>query len=593
MKRGSGGAREPGSRGRRPVFVALALLCAGAGPAAAMQDSVVRISPEKRAPDSTGLNVLPAAIVQELLRSYNDSGTTRIVGGFRLPAGSRLTGPLGVFRGSLRVSGEVIGRITVINGDLIIDSGAHVSGEMLVVGGQILIREGARVEGRQRFYPVQARLTRNGAGLLVIPPPAQTLGDLASVRAPITTGHFRTDLGVETGRTYNRIEGLPIVFGPSITREGLRDVEARLDLRGIVWTAPDKTDRRSEFGYSGRVEFRFGVERRLSVSGNAYRMIAPIEEQPLSRSEVGWAGFVLQRDYRDFYQAQGAAGHMSYNLGSGLTIGTSIRYDAERSVPAGDPISLFRNTVWRPNPLVDDGHYITWRVGLDLDTRNEPASPTSGWLVHTYWEQTRSNDAAPVSLPSEVRNPIAPGRYASARIMFDARRYARINPSVRASIRVVGAGWISGDPLPVQRRLSLGGPDILPGYSFRSFNCVPPSLVDPSQPALCDRMLATQLELRTRTHIGLPLSTSDPYIGALQRLLAIREPDLVIFGDLGKSWITGEGPGRVPNNRLPVLREWASDVGFGVDLGGIGFYLAQPLTDSRPLLFSVRLQRRF
>ncbi len=593
MKPGNRGAGEPGIGWRWPALVALALLCAQEGWASAMQDSVIKISPERRAPDSTGQYVLPSAIVQELLRAYNDSGTTRIVGGFQLPAGAQLTGPLAVFRGSLRVSGEVIGRVTVINGDLIVDGGAHLAGDMLVVGGQILIREGARVEGRQRAYPIQARLTRNGNGLLAIPPPAQTLGDLASVRAPITTGHFRTDVGLETGRTYNRIEGLPIIFGPSVTREGLRDVEARLDARGIVWTAPDKTDRRSEFGYSARLEFRLGTERRLAVSGHAYRMIAPIEEQPLSRSEGGWAGFLLQRDYRDFYQAQGAAGHLSYNLGSGLTIGTSIRYEAERSVPAGDPISLFRNTVWRPNPLVDDGHYTTWRVGLDLDTRNEPVSPTSGWLVRTYWEQTRSNDAAPVSLPSEVRNPIAPGRYASSRIMFDARRYARINPSVRAAIRVLGAGWISGDPLPVQRRLSLGGPDILPGYSFRSFNCVPPSLVDPSQPALCDRMLATQLELRTRTHIGLPFASSDPYVSALQRLLAIREPDIVIFGDLGKSWITGEGPGRVPNDRLPVLREWAADLGFGVDVGGIGFYLAQPLTGSRPLLFSVRLQRRF
>jgi hypothetical protein len=575
----------------RAAFLAGALLLAAASRAAATQDPVVRIRPEVRA--DSALTTLSPAVVEEVIRAYNDSGTTRIVGSFRLPAGSRFEGPVAVFRGSLLISGEVVGRVTVINGDLIIDPGARLTGEMLVVGGRITVREGGRAEGRQRAYSIQARLTRTSAGLLAIPPPSQTLGELAAVRAPITTGHFRVDAGVETGRTYNRIEGLPIIFGPSVTREGLRDIEARLDLRGIVWTAPDQTDRRAKFGYSARLEFGFGADRRLTAGGHAYRMIAPIEEQPLSRSETGWAAFLAQRDYRDYYQAQGVSGHLRYNLGWGVSLGTSLRHEAQRSIPANDPISLFRNTAWRPNPLVDDGNFTTWRVSLDLDTRNDPGSPTNGWLVQTWWEQTRSNDAAPVSLPSEVRDPISPGRYASSRLFVDARRYARINSSVRASVRGVAAGWIAGDPLPVQRRLSLGGPDILPGYGFRSFNCVPASLVDPSRPALCDRMLAFQMELRTRTHIGLPFATSDPYITALQRLLAIREPDIVILGDLGKSWITGDGPGRVPNDRIPVLREWAADIGFGLDAGGIGFYLAQPMTDGRPLLFSVRLQRRF
>lgn len=585
--------RSPVTRVWRAALLALALLCGGAASAGAQQDSVLRISPEKRAPDSSAGSILPPEIVQELLRAYNDSATTRIVGNFLLPAGSRLSGPLAVFRGSLRVSGEVIGRVTVINGDLIVDAGARLSGEMLVAGGRIIVREGALVDGRQRAFPARAMLTRTNDGLLAILEPSPTLGDLASARASITTGHFRTDLSIETERTYNRVEGLPIIFGPSVTRAGLKDLDARLDLRGILWTAPDRTDRRSKFGYSGRVEFRFGAERRLTVGGQVYRVIAPIEDHPLSRTEAGWAAFLLQRDYRDFYQAEGAAGYASFGLGSGLTLGASLRRDSERSVPADDPISIFRNSTWRPNPLVDDGHYTTLRLSLDLDTRNEPTSPTSGWHLRAWWEQTRSDDASPLTLPSEVRHPVTPGKHASSKVWLDARRYARVNPSVRAAARVVAGGWISGDPLPVQRRVALGGPDILPGYGFRSFNCAPASLVDPSLPALCDRLVAAQLEVRTRTHIGLPFPTSDPYVTALQRLLAIREPDIVIFGDLGTSWITGEGPGRVPNNRLPVLNEWAADVGFGFDAGGLGLYLAQPLSGGGPLLFSVRLQRRF
>jgi hypothetical protein len=565
----------------------------GAGAARlAAQDSVLTIRPEARAPDSTA-RVLPPEVLQEVIRRYNDSATTRIAGGFTLPTGSLFNGPIGVFRGSLRISGALVGRVTVINGDLIIDPGARIEGDALVVGGAVIIKPGGFLIGAQRSFPATALLARAGNGLLVLREAPPTLGALASAHTTFTTGHFRTTLEIESGRTYNRVEGLPIIFGPSVTREGLKDIDARLDLRGIAWTAPDRTDRRSNFGYSGRLEVRFGEKRLLTVGSRIYRVIAPIEDQPLSQTEAGWSAFLLQRDYRDFYQAEGVSGYLSYNLGRGLSVGGSVRRDAERSVPANDPISILRNEAWRPNPLVDDGHYTSWRLNVDLDTRNDRDSPTSGWLVRAFWEKSTSNDAAPLTLPIEVRNPISPGSYSSSRIFLDARRYARLDPSVRGALHLVAGGWLAGDPLSLQRRLSLGGPDILPGYGFRSLNCAPTSLDDPAHPALCDRLIATQLEVRTRTRIGLPLASADPYVTALQRVFAIREPDVVVFGDLGKSWISGSGPGRVPNDRLPVLGEWSADIGFGFDAGGLGLYLAQPLTGSGPLLFFLRLQRRF
>jgi hypothetical protein len=556
-------------------------------------DTVLKIRPEARSPDSAGQEALPPAIVAEVLAAFNDSQTTKVYTSMLLPAGSSHEGPIAVFRGTLRVSGEVIGRVTIINGDLIIDSGATVAGDVLVVGGQIIVRPGGSLEGRRREYRQHALLVRTSGGLLAVREPPRTLGDMASARTKFTTGRFETELSIETSRTYNRIEGLPIVFGPTVVRTGLPNMEARLDLRAIAWTAPDRTNRRADFGYSGRLEFKFGESRRLTAGAHVSRLIVPIEEQPLSKTETGWAAVLLQRDYRDFYQAQGVSGYLSYALSRSLLASTSIGRHDERSVPANDPISIFRNDTWRPNPLVDDGHYLTWRVGLDYDTRNDPDSPTSGWLVRTSWERSRSDDASPISLPPEVRDPIPPGRYEFSRIWLDARRYARFNPAIRASARFVAGGWVSGDPLPIQRRMSLGGPDILPGYGFRSLNCAPASLTDPSLPSLCDRMIAVQLEVRTRTRLGLPLVTSDPYLSAAQRLLGIREPDVVIFGDAGKSWITGNGPGRIPNDRIPVLREWASDIGFGFDAGGIGLYISQPLTGGGPLTLTARLQRRF
>jgi len=372
------------------------------------------------------------------------------------------------------------------------------------------------------------------------------------------------------------------VLGPTITREGLRDLDGQLELRGVIWTAPDRTERRADFGYSGRLEFRFGESRRLTVGAQAARLAQPIEPHPLSSSEVGWAAFLVQRDYRDYYQAQGFGGYASYAAGRGFSLHASLRRDYEQSVPAADPVSVFRNESWRPNTLVDDGHYLALRFGFDY-----------GWLVRGWWERNRSTDAAPIALPGEVREPIPPGRYSSSRVWLDARRYDRWNPSVRTSARVLAGGWVGGDPLPIQRRLSLGGPDLFPGYGFRSQSCAPAAFTEPARPALCDRMIALQLEIRTRARIGLPISATAPYLIGLQRLLGIRDPDVVVFGDAGKAWVTGEGPGRIPNNRIPVLREWQYDFGLGLDFGGLGFYLAQPLTKGLPLTFTARLQQRF
>ncbi|HTL04296.1 MAG TPA: BamA/TamA family outer membrane protein [Gemmatimonadales bacterium] len=579
--------------GRRGGIWLAGVLLLGSAQRARAQDTVQVIHPEAKV-DSTKRPQLPEEVLREVIAAWNDSATTRIAGSFLLPSGARLQGPLAVFYGPLRVAGELIGRVTVINGNLVIDPGGLVRGEVLVVGGRVVVRPGGRYEATpSRSYTAGALVIRLADGSLMERPPPRPLGELATAHASFRTGHFATDVSIATGRTYNRVEGLPIVLGPTVVREGLPNMDARLDLRGIGWTAPDRSDRRADFGYSARLQLRFGKERRLTVEGQAYRVISPTEDHPLSATEAGWSAFLFQRDYRDYYQSQGVTASLSYLLGHGLSVHGSLQRDAEQSVAANDPISVFRNSAWRPNPLADDGHYLTWRLGLEFDTRNDRETPASGWLAHGFLERSRSDDAAPLSLPGEVRDPIAPGRYAFTRFGLDLRRYARFNPSVRTAARVLAGGWLGGDPLPVQRRNSLGGPDLLPGYSFRSQNCAPAGLTDPARPALCDRYLAVQLEVRTRTRLGLPIPSSDPYLTGLQRIFAIREPDIVIFGDAGKAWITGEGPGRVPNNRIPVLREWEYDVGFGVDAGGLGLYLAQPLTRGQPLTFTLRLQRRF
>ena len=50
---------------------------------------------------------------------------------------------------------------------------------------------------------------------------------------------------------------------------------------------------------------------------------------------------------------------------------------------------------------------------------------------------------------------------------------------------------------------------------------------------------------------------------------------------------------QVPNNRIPKFGEWDSDVGVGIDTGGLGLYAARALTRDEPIRLILRLQRRF
>jgi hypothetical protein len=164
---------------------------------------------------------------------------------------------------------------------------------------------------------------------------------------------------------------------------------------------------------------------------------------------------------------------------------------------------------------------------------------------------------------------------------------------MRLNARILGDGWIGGDPLPLQRRVALGGPDILPGYGFRAENCAEAGYSDPADPALCDRMLAAQVELRSRVNLGLLWHYRDKADADLDRAFGLSQADLVVFSDAGKAWLTGNGPGRVPNDRIPSLKEWKADLGVGIDAGGIGVYLAKSLTSGPSVQFTVRLQQRF
>jgi hypothetical protein len=208
-------------------------------------------------------------------------------------------------------------------------------------------------------------------------------------------------------------------------------------------------------------------------------------------------------------------------------------------------------------------------------------------------EHSSSDDVAPVGLPTTIRGRIPTSNYEFNRYTLDLRRYNRLSREAQINLRLWSAGWLSGDPLPLQRRLSLGGPDLLPGYGFRALTCAPIGFSDPASPALCDRALITQAEFRHRVSLRAGYTVRDPDHQELDRFIGVEDPELVIFGNAGSAWLAGDGPGRVPSDRIRSLDEWKADVGVGIDAGGVAAYVTKALTDNEPVRFYLRLERRF
>lgn len=582
-----------------PLLMLAAALSAGALPAQAQE----RMEDDG---DRVAMLDLPEDVAEEVISFFNAPETIHFNGRSRVPADRVIEGDVAVLGGPFTVAGRIEGRVVVINGAVELLPGSEIAGDLLVVGGTIEGVERARVTGEIRTYGESLRYRRRGERI------ARAEPRRARERRE---GEGRSEFRIATGQSYNRVEGLPITFGPVVETEGRNPL--RLRALAIYRTESGLSLDTDRLGYYVRADQFLGGHRALRVGGSAFSLVDPIEDWHVSDLENGLSTFLFHRDFRDHYEREGWSVFATVSpVGSPLSLTAEHRRERHGSLPAGSPWALFGNSEeWRPQPLAAEGSLSSVVLRGTLDTRSDREDPATGWLVSGEMERAYDAD---LSRPAAVG--VAPGAdgpeyfpavsYSSFTTgRLDLRRYNRVSPSSRLNLRLLVGGSLTGDAVPPQRQHALGGEGSLPAYDLFRLDCGARSkrvfrgstvgAQEPGEAAPptfypsygCDGFALAQAEYRGALDFRFRWNTApwgDPDDGYEDEddgwdVDWASSPDWIVFVDAGRGWDRHGG----------ASEGLVADLGFGFVFERLGVYLAVPLNEGGRVNLFARIGPRF
>lgn len=536
-----------------------------------------------------GRNIGPLAV-----GIYNHEMTERIIGAYEVTPGAIVDGDIGVLNGPVTIAGRIRGTLVVINADVHLLSSAIIDRDLIVVGGIVRRDDGAAVRGNVRTQLELLQYTLDGDRI-------ETGGIFADF-GPAFDAPWKerreeyTDLFFIAAGTYNRVEGLPIKIGPRFRRAtGWGRVQ--VETFGVVRSAKPYRWDRGSLGHDARAEVRIGRQNGLVVSGRLFDVVAPVEDWQLTNGEAGISTFVMHRDLRDHYGRHGVEATLGGRLGEEASLTVALGSERWRSVVERNPLTMLDDGfAWRDNAPMDEGTVDLLGFRLNIDTRERLRAPwTGGWYVKADIERGRGTLAR---APDNASAPTPPEVVNYTRGFIDARRYNRISPGTAFNLRIVAGGWLAGDQLPLQRRLSMGGPGAVEGNDFRIVRGEPDvftcgGIADRDGRATqCDRIALAQVELRQDFHVSW---VRNDHEDDWWRPGFNGRGQWVLFADAGRGWSVGTGDASFRVDRgLPALDSFRTTLGAGLDFGDIGFYLAKSLTKKdEKVNFLIRMGRRF
>lgn len=552
---------------------------------------------------------LPRHVAGRVVDFFNDPATIRFSGRSRLPAGRVIRGNVAVLGGPFSVGGSLDGDLVVVNGDLVLDDDARIAGDVIVVGGRV---SGARaaVTGNLVVYEETLRYVYRGERIESVRrrAPRQDRDDRYRPWG-------RVRFSVRAGTNYNRIEGLPVMFGPVVESGGSNPF--RLDAFGIWRTDEGFTFDSEHLGYLFRAEQGFGRDRIFSIGGTIHSTIEPIERWGLSDLESSLTTLLFHKDFRDYYEQKGWSVFTTIRAPSTpVSLTLDYRDEDHHSVFNGSPLTLKDNDEpWRAQPLVAEGETRSIGAELQVDLRNDQQDPSDGWYLSA---RARFGVDGGLVLPELLQEAAAPATgfetlrearpvdsdYAAG--FLDVRRYNRVGPGAELHLRGLLGGSLNGNPLPPQFQHALGGEGSLPGYFLFQADCgaravrafVEQPVGDGSTTTTvpvfggygCDRVALFQAEYRNSFFFDVDIGDDDDWDWWVPHLEL--DPTWAAFVDVGRGWNLASNDGG-PLDRFDT--NTLVDLGLGFFLGDLGLYVAVPLdseTDRGPNFF-VRLNHRF
>ena len=405
-----------------------------------------------------------------------------------------------------------------------------------------------------------------------------------------------------TGKTYNRVEGLPVYLGPAF-HDSIGAADLNASVMGIIRSANTFHWDSQNLGHRVAADVRVGRGRGYGFALSSYDVMTPVETWQLPDPDAGLAALFGHRDFRDHFNRHGAKATATFNMSARSSISADWSDERWASAEERHVFSVFGNgKSWRANPVVDAGRFHLGVLRANIDTRNDEENPSTGWLILAEYERGTGDVTAGGPTSPVARSAVAP-RVTYGRALLDLRRYNRLSPTTWFNARLVLGGWLHGDELPLERRFSVGGIGTVPGVDFRKYD---PGTVDVSQcsdgaaipagnPAQCERVALGQLEYRNE----LRSSMFDFLNARAIRLRGIGftvRPTAVAFVDAGRGWLVGQPSGTLQysSHSFPRFGTFRTDVGLGLDLGIIGVYVAKSVSSPRePANVFLRVHRRF
>jgi hypothetical protein len=409
-------------------------------------------------------------------------------------------------------------------------------------------------------------------------------------------------LVLSSGKTYNRVEGLPVHIGP-VFHDSVGAADLNASVIGIIRSADTFHWDDQNLGHRIAADARVGRGRGYGLGVSSYDVMTPIEPWQLPDPDAALAAFFGHRDFRDWFNRHGAKATATFNMSARSSFSADWSDERWASARSRRVFSVFGNGKgWRANPVVDAGRFHLGVLRANIDTRNDEVNPSTGWLILAEYERGtgRMTDVGPTSPPPR---PGASPQVIYGRGFVDLRRYNRLSPTTWINGRLVLGGWLNGDDLPLERRFSVGGIGTVPGIDFREYE---PGTVDVSQcssagspppgnPAQCERVALAQLEYRNELHSSLfDFLNARPI--RLRGIGFTVQPTAIAFVDAGRGWLVGQPSGTLQysSNSFPRFGTFRTDVGLGLDLGIIGVYVAKSVSSPKePANVFLRVHRRF